>query len=172
VSALTVTLLDAGASPDADDLACGLRAAGHRAAVIHAPTPLRGVDRVLRRRAFEPHAAAVPAAHAALRRDAPDAAHAFTLPDAYAAARWSARSGRPAVLSFGSALGRDTVAARRLRLKFLTAALSGCAAFTAADDEVAASVERWLGVRARVLDPGSDAEAFAALYHEVIGGIR
>lgn len=159
---MRVALLQDEPRADVAALAATLRARGVDVTVAGAPPSLAPVEALLRRRAFEHGLTAVPFAYRALA--GVDVAHAFALAPAFAAAR----AGRPLVLSFGAPVSREVVAARRLRFRFLKAALEAAAATTAPDEAVAASAERWLGVRPRVLDPAADADGLAALYDEVI----
>lgn len=159
---MSAALLDIARTGHAAPLAQALDAR-----LITPPAPLRLADALLRRRAYEDGAAAVPCAVAAIRRLRPSVAHGFSLADAVAALRWG---GAPVVLSFTAPVWRENVAARRLRMTYLRTALAGCAAFTAPDEEVAASVDRWLGVRAEVLDPRRDAAGFARLHQTLVNG--
>lgn len=155
---MKVVLLDAAADRDMGEFARALRDEGHDVAVVSSPRIARAADALLVRRGFEDHLMAIPWALRGLR--GADVAHAFTLADAYAAIR----AQRPLVLSLTQAVSRDTVAARRTRLKLVKTVLSSGAALTAPDAAVAASAERWLGVSPQVLDPACDAAGFSALY--------
>ena len=158
MSALRVALL---AAPAARALAPALAAAGQRPEIVRgaglpaAPLRLRKLGEDLER---------VPLAALAVRLRGFDVAHAFT-PSAALAAAW----GRPraAVLTFPEPVRRERLADRRLRLATLERALAGSAAVVAPDDAVAASLWRWLGVKAAVLRP-DDGAGHAALYAELL----
>jgi glycosyltransferase involved in cell wall biosynthesis len=158
------------------ELADGLLAAGHRPRLItsHPGPPASAVEDglpVLRlprppqgrllRRGYEPYLTHVPLSYAALRTRRYDVAHAVYPADALAAARWSARTGRPAVLSYLGIPDRAGLRYRRRRLEVLQAALRGCAAVVALSRHAADAFAHWLGYEARVIAPGVDLEAFA-----------
>jgi len=145
---LRVALLCAAPRPQAAALAAGLAAAGHRPARVAPPAVLRLLDAGLGLRRYEPGAAAVPWLARAAARRAPDAAHAFSIAEAAAAAR----SGRPALWSVLGPVGRGDLSARRSTFALLREGLAGCT-LLAADAEVAASLARWLGVQAPVVAP-------------------
>lgn len=157
---MRVALLDSG-SGAAAPLAEALAAAGQRPAVVHggglpgAPLRLRKIGDALER---------VPLAALQVRLRGFDIAHAFT-PSAALAATW-ARPGA-AVLTFPEAVRREWLAGRRLRLPTLERALERSTAVVAPDETVAASLWRWLGVRARVIGP-ADGAGHAALYAELL----
>ncbi|CAA9482258.1 MAG: hypothetical protein AVDCRST_MAG30-870 [uncultured Solirubrobacteraceae bacterium] len=129
---------------EAGDLAAGFEAAGHRVERVVAPRALRPLDF----RGYEPGAAAVPILARVLKRRAPDLALAQSIAGAAAAAR----SGHPAVWCVLRPVARAELASRRSRLALLREALAGCA-LVAADEAVAASIDRWLGARAVVIAP-------------------
>lgn len=156
------------------ELADGLIARGHRPTVItsHRGPPRRTVEdglpvvrvprpptRALRRLLLEDHLAHVPFAYAALRRGDYDLAHAVYVGDALAAARWSRRTGRPAIFSYMGIPDPDGLAERRLRLSLTRRACAGCT--VVALSRLAADAFRTsLGVDAHVIHPGVDLEAF------------
>ncbi len=153
--------MSAAPRPEARALAAGFEAAGHRVEWVGAPAALGPLNRLLAFRAYEPGVAAVPLLARALARRAPDAAHAFSIAEAAAAAR----SGRPAVWSVLAPVGRADLASRRWRLRLLQEALAGCVA-VAADAAVAASLDRWLGVQAAVVAPAELPGRFGVLLGE------
>jgi len=114
----------------------------------------------LARRMWEHHLLHVPGTYLALRRGDPDVAHALFPTDALAAARWSARTGRPAVHSFMGIPHRQGLANRRGRAEIVRRAIAGSAATVALSDAAGQGFERWLGAEARVIYPGVDLEAF------------
>jgi glycosyltransferase involved in cell wall biosynthesis len=120
----------------------------------------RPPDGRLRRRAFEDHLTHVPFSYLELRRGGYDVAHATHHPDAVAAARWSERTGRPAVFTFLGLPTRTGIVQRRLRAELLVAATRGCAATVAISRAAADGFRRWLGVEARVIHPSVDLDAF------------
>jgi hypothetical protein len=152
-----VALVDAPqASAYVRALADALRAAGREAAVVRVP---RRREELLRRRGFTGPLTHVPGLALALRRGGHHVVHAFTAPDALAA-RWS---GPPVVFTCVEALGRETVADRRLRLALLRAAVEDSAAVTAADEAAAEGLRRWMAVDAPVV-PAGDAAGWERVY--------
>lgn len=160
----------------ARELSDGLIARGHRPRLItsHPGPPSRTVedglpvlrlprppDGRLRRRLLEEHLTHVPLSYLALRAGHDDVAHALFPADALAAARWSERTGRPAVLSYMGIPDRRWLGARRGRLRALVEATRRCGATVALSHAAAAEFEHTLGVRARVIPPGVDTRAFA-----------
>lgn len=157
------------------DLGDGLQARGHTARVItsHPGAPSRTVEdgleivRVWRpptarlvRRGFDEHLTHVPLAYAALRAGHDDVAHAVYPTDGVAAARWSTRTGRPAILSYMGIPHRRGMANRRGRVEATLAAVRGARAVVALSEAAADGFQRWLGVTARVIPPGVDLTAF------------
>lgn len=159
------------------DLASGLRARGHRPRLItsHPGRPTQTLEEgvevlrswrppgdLLRRRGYEDHLTHVPLTYLALRRWEPDVAHAFYPTDALAAARLTARTGRPSVFTYLGLPHRRWLGARRLRLEIVLRATAGCSAVVALSTAAAEGFERWLGVEARVIRPGVDLAGFTA----------
>jgi glycosyltransferase involved in cell wall biosynthesis len=157
------------------DLARGLTGRGHSVRVLtsHPGIPTRRVeegvlvvrswrppDRWLRSRELEDHLTHVPFSYLALRRGADDVAQAIFPTDALAAARWSAATGRPAVFTFTGIPDRIGFLQRRRRLEITIRAARDCAAFTVLSRAAADAAERWLGLEARVINPGVDLESF------------
>jgi hypothetical protein len=154
--------LGAGDAP-ARRLAGALEREGAQVALIAA----RGLpDAPLRLRKIGDRPGRMPGALVALARGGFDVAHAFTAQDAVAALPWGRLTGRPVVFSVVAPLGRDSVANRRLALAQLRLAVDRSAAVVAPDQDVAASLRRWLAVEPRVLSPERGA-AYAALYAEL-----
>jgi glycosyltransferase involved in cell wall biosynthesis len=158
------------------ELADGLLRRGHEPELItsHRGAPSRAVEDgvgILRlprppqgrllRRGYEPYLTHVPLSYAALRAGGYDLAHAVHAPDAMAAARWRARTGRPAVLSYMGIPDLKGIRQYRRRREVLLAALRGCDAVVALSDAAAAAFRWWLGYEPRVIAPGVDLEAFA-----------
>ena len=114
----------------------------------------------LRRREFEDYLTHVPFSYLELVRGDFDIAHATHHPDAVAAARWSARTGRPSILTFLGVPTRVGIAQRRLRAELLVRATRDCSATVAISRTAADGFRRWLGVEARVIYPGVDLDAF------------
>ena len=157
------------------ELGAGLNARGHRTRLItshrgglergeEAGLPVlrlpRPPDGRLERRRFEHHLTHVPLAYAALRAGRYDVAHAIYPTDALAAARWTARTGRPSVLSYLGIPDRVGLVHRRRRLEITERALAGCTAVTALSRAAADAFQRWLGAEVRVIPPGVDVGAF------------
>ena len=158
------------------DLATELLALGHRPRLItsHPGAPRRDVEdgltivrhwrppeRRLTRRMVLEYTTHVPFTYASLRTGGDDLAHAFHLTDAAAALRWAERTGRPAVFSYMGLPERRALANRRGKLRMLERAVAGSDAVVVLSHAAAAAMERWLGVRPRVIHPGVDLGAFA-----------
>jgi glycosyltransferase involved in cell wall biosynthesis len=157
------------------ELADGLIARGHAPRLItsHPGRPSRAVEdglpvvrhwrppaRRLRRREFEDHLTHVPFSYLELLRGDDDVAHATHHPDAVAAARWSARTGRPSVFTFLGLPTRVGIATRRLRAELLVRASRDCSATVAISRTAADGFGRWLGVEPRVIYPSVDLATF------------
>lgn len=121
----------------------------------------RPPDGRLRRRAFEDHLTHVPFSYLELRRDDHDLAHATHHPEAAAAARWSERTGRPAVFTFLGLPTRTGIVQRRLRAELLVRATRTCAATVAISEAAAEGFRHWLGVDPHVIHPSVDLDAFS-----------
>ena len=160
----------------ATDLSSGLRERGHAVTLItsHRGPPRRSVedglevvrnprppDGRLRRRRFEDHLTHVPLSYLSLLRARPDIAQALYPTDALAAARWSARTGRPSVLAYMGIPNRGYLASRRWRIEVLERALRGVDAVTVLSRAAADAFVRWVGVEPRVVPPPVDLAAFA-----------
>ncbi|MEA2388558.1 MAG: hypothetical protein QOG41_1331 [Thermoleophilaceae bacterium] len=165
-----------GSERFARELAYGLIALGHRPRLLTShrgradTTTEDGLEVVrnprlpegrLRRREFEDYLTHVPFGYRSLTRGSDDVAHAMYPTDGLAAARWSERTGRPAVLSWMGLATRRWLATRRLRARIAVEAAEGAAAVTALSETAAAALLRELGITARVIPPGVDLEAFA-----------
>jgi glycosyltransferase involved in cell wall biosynthesis len=157
------------------ELADGLIKAGHSPRLItsHPGPPQRFTDsglpitllprppqQRLLRRGYEPYLTHVPLSYAALRLGSDDVAHAVYPADALAAARWSARTRRPALLSYMGIPDRAGLRDKRKRLEVLQAALRGCAAVVALSEYAASEFTHTLGYEARVIAPGVDLGTF------------
>jgi glycosyltransferase involved in cell wall biosynthesis len=158
------------------ELADGLLARGHAPRLITShPGPLRiatedGLPIVrlprppqgrLLRRGYERYLTHVPLSYVALRLQRFDVAHAVHPPDALAAARWSARTGRPSVLTYLGIPDRPGLRDKRRRLEVTVKALDGCDAVVALSEYAAAEFRHTLGYEPRVIPPGVDLDAFA-----------
>jgi glycosyltransferase involved in cell wall biosynthesis len=157
------------------ELATGLAAHGHRPRIITAHpgrtthTLEDGVEVIRRRRPpegrltrrrFEDHLAHVPLAYKTLAAGDDDLAHAVHVTDGLAAARWSARTGRPAVLTHLGIPDRPGLVARRRRLEITLRAARGAAAVTAVSRHAAAEFAHTLGIEARTIYPPVDVARF------------
>ena len=157
------------------ELADDLIARGHHPRLLtsHRGPPRRTVEdglpivrswrppaRRLRRREFEDYLTHVPFSYLELLRRDDDVAHATHHPDAVAAARWSARTGRPSVFTFLGLPTRVGIATRRLRAELLVRASRECSATVAISRTAADGFRRWLGVEARVIHPSVDLTTF------------
>jgi glycosyltransferase involved in cell wall biosynthesis len=164
-----------GSERFARELADGLIARGHRTRLItsHRGPPSRtdedGLEVVrnwrpsedrLRRREFEDHLSHVPFSYLSLRGGDDDLAHALYPTDALAAARWSERTGRPAVMSWMGLATRRWLVSRRHRARIAAEAARRSGAVTALSRTAAEALRRELGVDARVIHPGADLRAF------------
>ncbi len=150
---MRVALLDAARSPAAGELArAGL-------GELVAPAAPRVLDVALRARKLGDHLAAVPPAWLALRRGGFVLAHAFSAEDALATRGWHG----PLVLTVAAAPRREQIAARRGRLRTMQWALGAADAVLVPEQAVAAALEHWFGVEARVV---AGVEAHAALYRD------
>ncbi|MDX6666098.1 MAG: hypothetical protein QOG68_2304 [Solirubrobacteraceae bacterium] len=165
-----------GSERFARELADGLIAAGHRPRLItsHPGLTTRTVEdgleitrhwrppqERLRRRRYEPWLTHLPLSYRDLLHGSDDIAHALYPSDGAVAARWSANTGRPSVLSYMGLPHRASLSNRRGRLRLTLAAVHGCDAVVALSQTAAEHFERWLGVRARVIAPGVDLAAFS-----------
>jgi phosphatidylinositol alpha-mannosyltransferase len=115
----------------------------------------------LRRRLYEPWLSHAPLSYLDLVRGDDQIAHALYPTDGAVAARWSRRTGRPAILSYMGIPHRAGLANRRLRMRLTVEAVEGAAAVVALSSFARDGFARWLGVEARVIAPGVDTDAFA-----------
>lgn len=113
------------------------------------------------RRGIQEYMTHLPFSYASLVRGRDDLAHAFYYTDAAAALRWRERTGRPVVFSYMGLPDRAVLADKRLKLRFLAAAVSGATEVVTLSAAAADGMHRWLGVRSRVIHPGVDLETFA-----------
>ena len=148
----------------ASELAPRLRDLGHRVVTLRPRSAV--LDALLRPRKLGDDLGRVPAAVAGLMHARCDVAHAFCPADGLAAAVWSAHGGGAAVVTVAEVPRREELAGRRLRMATLRRALDGSAAVVATGPEVRDGLERWLGVRARVI-PSEPVDAAAAAYAEL-----
>jgi phosphatidylinositol alpha-mannosyltransferase len=159
----------------ARELADGLLARGHAPRLItsHPGKPSRTVEdglpivRVprppegrLRRRKYEDYMTHTPLSYAVLRAGDAQIAHALAPPDAAMAAKWSQRTGRPAVFSYMGVPDHEGLMHRRRRLDITLQAVGGCRVTVALSEYARRSFDRWLGYDARVIHPGVNLERF------------
>ncbi|MDX6640745.1 MAG: hypothetical protein QOF12_1756, partial [Solirubrobacteraceae bacterium] len=138
-----------GSERFARGLADGLLAAGQRPRLItsHPGATTRTVEdglpitrhrrppqERLRRRLYEPWLTHAPLSYLDLVRGEDQIAHALYPTDGAVAARWSRRTGRPAVLSYMGIPHRAALANRRLRVRLTMEAVEGAAAVVALSD--------------------------------------
>jgi phosphatidylinositol alpha-mannosyltransferase len=126
--------------------------------IVRVPRP---PDGRLRRRMFEDYLTHVPLTYAAVRLGDADITQALAAPDALAAARWRARTGRPAILSYMGIPDHDGLMAKRRRLDIMLKVLPQLDAVVALSTAARDAFWRWLGVEARVIAPGVNLDAFA-----------
>jgi hypothetical protein len=110
------------------------------------------LDGLLAGRGFTTPLTHLPATVRELAAGGYDIAHAFSPQDAYAALRWRRRSGRPLVFSLAEPVAREHIADRRLRLRFLLAALTQSDAVIVHDEETRAAAWRWLALEPPVIE--------------------
>jgi glycosyltransferase involved in cell wall biosynthesis len=146
-----VTLITSHPGPTSRTVEDGLR-------IVRLRRPPGGAR--LSRRMWEDHLLHVPRSYLELRRGDYDVAHALYPTDALAAARWSAETGRPAVHSFMGIPHRQGLANRRGRVEIVRRAIAGTRATVALSEAARDGFARWLGVDARVINPGVDLQAF------------
>jgi glycosyltransferase involved in cell wall biosynthesis len=120
----------------------------------------RPPQHLLTKRGFEPYLTHVPLSYAALNARDYDIAHAVHATDALAAARWSKRTRRPALLSFMGIPDEVGLNERRGRRWLLERAIRDCGAVVALSDYASAAFRRTLGYEAPVIAPGVDLNAF------------
>jgi glycosyltransferase involved in cell wall biosynthesis len=114
----------------------------------------------LRQRFIEDHLTHLPASYGALRLGRHDIAHAWYPTDALVAARWSARTGRPAVLSYLGIPDHVGLMWKRRRLKITLQAIAGCQVTVALSHSAASQFRHWLGVEVPVIQPPVDIHQF------------
>jgi len=114
----------------------------------------RPPTKLMHRRAYEYHLTNVPAALARTARGGYDVAHAFFVPDAWAAVRARALGGPPVVYSFLGIPTREWIVAHRYRMPMVTTAVERAAAVTVLSEAAAVPFRRFL-LRDPVVVPGS-----------------
>jgi len=151
------------------DVARGMARRGHEVTVLtshraRATTRMEEGVRVVRsyrpptklmhRRAYEYHLTNVPTAFARTLAGSYDVAHAFFLPDAWAAVRARALGGPPVVYSFIGIPTREWAVAQRYRLPMVIEAVEEAAAVTVLSEAAAEPFRRFL-LREPTVVPGS-----------------
>jgi phosphatidylinositol alpha-mannosyltransferase len=123
---------------------------------------LRGwrLPRRLQPPGFEPHTTHAPLALLSLLRGRFDLAHAFHLPDAYAAAAWSRLARRPLVVSLMGLPDRRALSAFKGRERFLRASSAQAAAVHVLSDAAREALFDATGLQATVINPGTNSSAF------------
>ena len=114
----------------------------------------RPPTKLMHRRSYEYHLTNVPTAFARTLAGGYDVAHAFFLPDAWAAVRARALGGPPVVYSFIGIPTREWAVAHRYRLPMATKAVDEAAAVTVLSEAAAQPFRRYLLREPEVL-PGS-----------------
>jgi glycosyltransferase involved in cell wall biosynthesis len=158
------------------ELADGLLARGHapRLVTSHPGKPSRTVEdglpivrvprppieRRLARRRYEDYLTHTPLSYAVLSSGDAQIAHATAPPDAAMAAKWSARTGRPAIFSYMGVPDHEGLMHRRRRLDITLEAIEGCCATIALSEYARREFDRWLGYDARVIYPGVNLARF------------
>ena len=115
----------------------------------------------LRRRMLDEYMTHAPFSYLVLRAGSDDLAHALYPTDALAAVRWSRKTGRPSVMSFMGVPDRGGLIMWRRRAKHTYEAARGVDAVVALSDVARDAFWRWLGVEARVINPGVNLDAFS-----------
>jgi Glycosyltransferase Family 4 len=167
---LRVALLAPPGERSPQALADRLAEDGHDPRVI-AGSPsalLRPLEARLAQRRCEEGLSRVPIGYLALVRGDDELAHAFSLADALAAARWAARTGRPAVYSHAGVPHHAALTARRFRLRYMERVCRVCTV-VAESPAAAEAFKRWLGVDACVIEPGATGEHLE-LYERLLRG--
>jgi glycosyltransferase involved in cell wall biosynthesis len=164
-----------GAERVARELADGLIARGHRPRLItsHSGPPSCGVedglpitrhwrppDGRLRRRLYEPYLTHLPFTYGSLRLGDDELAQALYVTDAQAAARWTRATGRPSIFSYMGIPDHPGLTTHRWRLELTVRAARDCTAVVALSRVAGEAFWRWLGVEARVINPGVNLDAF------------
>jgi glycosyltransferase involved in cell wall biosynthesis len=126
--------------------------------VIRVP---RFPDGRLRRRQLEDYLTHLPASYVALRLGRYDVAHAWYVTDALVAARYKARTGRPAVHSYMGIPDHTGITLKRKRLEITQRALRECDVTVSLAHSVAAEFYRWFGVETPVIQPPVDVHRFS-----------
>jgi hypothetical protein len=166
VSVLRVALLDHRQEGSlANEIAAGLRGRGHDAAVLGGRAT--AFDALLDRRGFTPPLTRLPVAVRELTRGRYSIAHAFSPQDAYVALHWRRRGGGPVVFSCTEPMDRERLADRRLKLRFLRAALEQSDAVVVHDEASRAAAWRWLSIEPRLI-PAADAADLYDLYRRLL----
>ncbi len=117
----------------------------------------------LLRAGFEDYLTHVPLSYVALRAGSHDIAHPVYQADGLAAARWRARTGRPAVLSYMGIPDAGWLRAARWREAVTRRAVAGCDAVVALSHHAARHFRSSLGCEARVIPPGVNLTVFTRL---------
>lgn len=125
--------------------------------VIRVPRPAEGR---LRRRGYEDYLTHAPYTAGALRLSDHALSHALYPTDAVVGARWGRRTGRPTVFSYVGIPTRPWLVQRRLRAHLTQRAALESDAVVASSHAAAREFQRTLGIRARVIHPGVDVQAF------------
>jgi phosphatidylinositol alpha-mannosyltransferase len=118
-------------------------------------------DERLNRRRFEDHLTHLPFSYAALRKGDAQVANAFTVADAAMATLWSAKTGRPLVLSYMGVPDHPGLVHKRRRLQLTERAIRGAAATVGLSQYAVDQFEYWLGVEARLIYPGVELSRFS-----------
>jgi glycosyltransferase involved in cell wall biosynthesis len=126
--------------------------------VIRLPRPSQ--KRLLRRK-FEPYMTHAPLSYGTLRLGSYDLAHAAYATDAMAAARWKAKTGKPAIFSYMGVPDFAGLVEFRFRLEILEAAMKGVDSVVSLSQYAADAFEYWLGYESPVIAPGVDLDVFA-----------
>lgn len=159
------------------DLAVDLAARGHRPRVVtsHPGAPSRAIedgfevvrsrrppDGLLRLRRFHDHLTHLPLTYRELTRGDDELAHAFFDTDAWVAAEWGTRTGRPSVFSYMGVPSRAAATYKRGRMRILERVMGDSSAVVGLSRTACEALWRWWGVEARLIYPGVDLSAFTA----------
>ena len=126
--------------------------------VLRLPRPPQGP---LLRRGYEQYLTHVPLSYAALRVGHFGLAHAMYPTDALAAARWRAKTGHPALLSYLGIPDTAGLRERRWHRELTLRAIEHTDRVVALSQHAAAAFQTSFGYRAPVIAPGVDVHAFS-----------
>lgn len=114
----------------------------------------------LQRHRFEEYVTHAPLSYLELRGGADQIVQAHFVTDALAAARHSRRTGAPSVFAYMGVPDPPDLQARRFGERWRRQAVAGCTAVTALSRVARDAFRRYLGIEARLIEPGVNLTAF------------